>query len=73
MILQITRKKGIGHNFHAKDLFLKPTPKGIEISMFDKSFKKTSKVSMELNSIDIIQLKDFLEEYLDNKGGKING
>lgn len=65
MVFKITKKKGLGRNFHTKEILMKPTPKVIELSVFDKCSKGTSSIFMELDLLDIIRLKAFLEVYCE--------
>ena len=49
MIFKITKKKGLGRNFHDKELCMKPTQNKIMLSIFDKSINRTIDISMELD------------------------
>ena len=59
MIFKITKKKGLGRNFHNKELYMKPAQNKIILSIFDKSINRTTDISMELDLLDIIRLKAF--------------
>ena len=44
MIFKITKKKGLGRNFHDKELYMKPTQNKIMLSIFDKSINRTTDI-----------------------------